>query len=442
MVNIKNISDIERLTSADILNLFKETKAFKSLSTKAWKNRTDIFINPITFLRDISEYITDSISSDFDTDYWLLILGGPGAGKSTLSIAIYKHIMKNLGYTDEQIKNFIYLDFCYLPYDYLGRIFLHEKQIREKGKSFPHPIILDDAYHLFGVFNRGITGTTRKLLGRIWEIGGYRLAHIVNNQLSLQLAQRAIMRINSLIILWKEPISIGSNKSPNMEETYLSYMKNVLNMLNKSHETNFNNKNVNFLWGAFYGKDKKYKVMRYITKNHRNIDEVNILAKFTPDYIFPMILTLHEISDLRKAYRDIKLCSLSIEHYYLNEEKSKIEESHKRLLLRILIELNKNFDRITDKLDSKGFYIIDPPLDFRIRNKKDFKALKNIGDISPELPIKQTRKIHKGPTYIKEIYYESPKIKIYSIHPRIYNFLKHCHETLEKRSQLYEIFRI
>jgi hypothetical protein len=343
--------------------------------------------------------------------------------------------MKNLGYTDEQIKNSIYLDFCYLPYDYLGRIMLHGKQIEEKGKSFPHPIILDDAYHLFGVFNRGIIGTTRKLLGKIWEIGEYRLAHIVNNQFSLPLAQRAIMRMRSLIILWKEPISIGSNETPNMEETYLSYVKNVLN---KNHETNSNNKDVDFLWGAFYGEDKAHKVTRYITKNQRNINEVNILAKFTPDYIFPMLLILHEISDLRKAYEDIKFCSLSIEHYYDNEEELKIEESQKRLFLRILIELNKNFDRITNKVDSKGFYIVDPPLDFQIRNKKDFDALQNIGDIRLEPPIKQTRKIHKDSTYIKETYYESPKIKIYSINDYIYNFLKSCHETLEKRSQLYE----
>jgi hypothetical protein len=435
MVDIKNISDIEKLTSTDILNLFKETKAFKLLSTKVRNIRTDIFVNPITFLRDISKYITDSISSAFDTDYWVLILGGPGAGKSTLSIAIYKHIMKNLGYTDEQIKNSIYLDFCYLPYDYLGRIMLHGKQIEEKGKSFPHPIILDDAYHLFGVFNGGIIGTTRKLLGKIWEIGEYRLAHIVNNQFSLPLAQRAIMRMRSLIILWKEPISIGSIETPNMEETYLSYVKNALN---KNHEANYNNKNVDFLWGAFYGEDKAHKVMRYITKNRKNIDEINILAKFEPDYVFPMLLILHEISDLRKAYKDIKCCSLSIEHYYDNEEDLKIEESQERLFLRILIELNKNFDRITNKVDSKGFYILDPPLDFQIRNKKDFDALQNIGNIRLEPPIKQTRKIYKDSTYIKEIYYESLKIKIYSINSYIYNFLKHCHETLEKRSQLYE----
>jgi len=435
MVNIKNISDIEKLTSTDILNLFKETKAFKLLSTKARNIRTDIFVNPIAFLRDISKYITDSISSAFDTDYWLLILGGPGAGKSTLSIAIYKYIMKNLGYTDEQIKNSIYLDFCYLPYDYLGRIILHGKQIEEKGKSFPHPIILDDAYHLFGVFNGGIIGTTRKLLGRIWEIGEYRLAHIVNNQFSLPLAQRAIMRMRSLIILWKEPISIGSNETPNMEETYLSYVKNVLN---KNHKANYNNKDVDFLWGAFYGKDKAHEVMRYITENRKNIDEINILAKFTPDYIFPMLLTLHEISDLRKAYEDIKDCSLSVKIYYNIDDELKIKESHKRLFLRILIELNKNFNRITDKVDSRGFHIVDPPLDFQIRNKKDFNALQNIGDIRLEPPVKQTREIYKDSTYIKEISSESPKIKIYSINSYIYNFLKHCHETLEKRSQLYE----
>ena len=435
MVDIKNISDIEKLTSTDILNLFKETRAFKLLSTKDQNIKTDIFVNPITFLRDISKDITDSISSAFDTDYWLLILGGPGTGKSTLSIAIYKYIMKNLGYTDEQIKNSIYLDFCYLPYDYLGRIMLHGKQIEEKGESFPHPIILDNAYYLFGTFNRGIAGTTRKLLDKIWEIGEYRLAHIVNNQFSLPLAQRAIMRMRSLIILWKEPISIGSNETPNMEETYLSYVKNVLN---KNHENNSNNKDVDFLWGAFYGEDQAHEVKKYITENHGNIDEFNILTKFTPDYIFPMLLILHEISDLRKAYEDIKSCSFSIKLYYDNDEELKIEESQERLFLRILIELNKNFDRITDKVDSEGFYIVDPPLDFQIRNKKDFDALQNIGDIRLEPPIKQTRKIHKDSTYIKETYYESLKIKIYSINDYIYNFLKSCHETLEKRSQLYE----
>ena len=212
MKEIRTIEDIRRLSAQDILDLFKETRVFKITLNKEWEGRTDIklrFENPITFLENISKDIADAVNAPIDEDYWLLILGEPGTGKSTLSIALYKYIMKYLGYSDEQIKENIYLDVCYLPYDYLGRINLHSKQIQEKGYIFPYPIVLDEAHNMFDLFAEGATGTARKILQRIFEIREFRLAHIINTQIPKQLASRARERFHSLIILWKEPLYIG-----------------------------------------------------------------------------------------------------------------------------------------------------------------------------------------------------------------------------------------
>jgi energy-coupling factor transporter ATP-binding protein EcfA2 len=432
MKEIKTIEDIRRLSAQDILDLFKETRVFKITLNKEWEGRTDIkarFENPITFLENISKDIADAVNAPIDEDYWLLILGEPGTGKSTLSIALYKYIMKYLGYNDEQIKENIYLDVCYLPYDYLGRINLHSKQIQEKGYIFPYPIVLDEAHNMFDLFAEGATGTARKILQRIFEIREFRLAHIINTQIPKQLASRARERFHSLIILWKEPLYIGEGSTPLMEQVYLDYTKNVL-------KKNLGDGNIGyFLWGAFYNKELTHSIMRWIIRHQISIEEVRqILKKFTPDIFFPMLLLLHESTELRKTYAEIKLYNNTIKA--LNDTFG-IKGSHRATFLKVLVELSKNISNITNKKDPKGNYIVNPPVLVEVDNENAVESLKHIGNISKRHVIEESTGGDPDTHYITKEIHEEWYIKIKSIHPDIYFFLKNNHHILEKRAKLH-----
>ena len=432
MMQIKTVEDIRKLTAQDILDLFKETRVFRITLNKVWGGRTDIrkrFINPLQFAEGISKDIADAINAPIDEDYWLLILGEPGTGKSMLSIALYKNIMKNLGYSNEQIKENIYLDVCYLPYDYLGRINLHSKQIQEKSHIFPYPIVLDEAHNMFDLFAEGATGTARKILQRIFEIREFRLAHIINTQIPRQLAGRARERFHSLIILWKEPIYIGEGSTPLMEQVYLDYTKNVL-------KKNLGGGNIGyFLWGAFYNKELTHSIMRWILKHQISIEEVRqILRRFTPDIFFPMLLLLHESTDLRKVYSEIKLYNNTIKA--LNDTFG-VKGTQRSTLLKILVELNKNIENITNRKDSKGNYILDPPVSIEVDSENVVDSLKHIGNISKRHVTEESVGGDQDLGYHAEEIHEEWYIKIKSIHPDLYFFLKNNHHILERRAELH-----
>ena len=432
MMKIKTIDDIRKLTSQDILDLFKETRVFQITLNREWEGRTDVkkrFINPIEFVEGISKEIADAINAPIDEDYWLLILGEPGTGKSTLSIALYKYIMKNLGYSDEQIKENIYLDVCYLPYDYLGRINLHSKQIQERGQIFPYPIVLDEAHNMFDLFAEGATGTARKILQRIFEIREFRLAHIINTQIPKQLASRARERFHSLIILWKEPLYIGEGSTPLMEQVYLDYTQNIL-------KKNLSEGNIGyFLWGAYYNKEMTHSIMRWIIRHQIGIEELRpILKRFMPDFVFPMLLLLHESTELRKTYAEIKLYNNTIKA--LNDTFG-IKGSHRATFLKILVELSKNISNITNKKDPKGNYTVNPPVLVEVDNENAVESLKHIGNISKRHVIEESTGGDPDNHYITKEIHEEWYIKIKSIHPDIYFFLKNNHHILERRAKLH-----
>jgi hypothetical protein len=360
-----------------------------------------------------------------------LILGEPGTGKSSLSVALYKHIMYKLGYTLDQIKDYLYLDICYLPYDYLGRINLHSDEIDERGKIFPHPIILDEAHNMFDIFAEGSTSLIRRILQRIFEIREYRLIHIVNTQIPRQLAKRVLERFHSLIILWKEPIYIGSSDK-DLEETYLSYMQNILNIKPKI-TTDSDDAIGYFLWGALYGESLVHDVLRWIAKKGINIKELRkILTKFTPKYIFPMSLILHEVSDLRPIYFNIKLYNNGIKKLY---DEFGIKGSKKAIFLKTLVELSKKFNEIDpNKKDEKGNIELKEPLSIEVDNKDDYKVLKKIGYTKVIIDLnKKDSEIDTKKAFSIDYY-----VNIYKINPKIYNFLKNNYVTLQKRYKLHE----
>ncbi len=146
----------------DTRELFEYSKVFqrhlkeKEYWQEALKTKIEIFANPYDFINDISEQIVELVTDDIAQDYWLLILGYPGTGKSSLSIVFYKKIMEKLGYTDEEIKEWAYKDIIYLLQEYPKRIAYHNYLIKnhpEWGpKQIAHPIVLDEAHNIFDIF--------------------------------------------------------------------------------------------------------------------------------------------------------------------------------------------------------------------------------------------------------------------------------------------------
>jgi DNA polymerase III delta prime subunit len=433
VVYIKDISDIRKLKSEDIFELFSKGELYKRVLDKKWSSEGNVikkFQNPLDFLEGAAETIKQSATSSIDEDYWLLILGEPGTGKSTLSVALYKHIMFKLGYTLDEIKDRLYLDVCYLPYDYLGRVNLHSNEIEDRGnKIFSHPIILDEAHNMFDLFAEGSTNVARRILQRIFEIREYRLIHIVNTQIPRQIAKRALERFHSLIILWKEPIYFGEKDTKELEETYFSYMENILKIKPKTEEGIGY-----FLWGAFYGERFIHDVLEWIIENKVNIKQLRkILMKFNPKYIFPMTLILHEVSELRPIYFNIKLYNNGIKRLY---DEFGIKGSKKAVFLKALAELGKNFDKINpDNKDEKENIKLDEPISIDIDDKIEYKALKKIGKAKLFLDIEKEdggKLDHRKA--ISEYYY----VNIYSVNPKIYKFLKNNYITLQKRYRLHE----
>jgi len=432
MVYIKNILDIKRLKPDDIFELFSKTELYRDVLDNKWSSESNIikiFKNPLNFLEGAAETIKQSVTSSIDEDFWLLILGEPGTGKSTLSVALYKHIMYKLGYTLDQIKDYLYLDVCYLSHDYLGRINLHGDEIEEKGKIFPHPIILDEAHNMFDLFAEGSTNVARRILQRIFEIREYRLVHIVNTQIPRHIAKRALERFHSLIILWKEPIYIGDSETKQLEETYLSYMENILKVKPKIDDGIGY-----FLWGALYGESFVHDVIAWIIKRGVNIKELRkILIRFKPKYIFPMTLILHEVSELRPIYFNIKLYNNGIKRLY---DEFGIKGSGKTVFLKALVELGKNFDKINpNNKDEDGYIKLDKPISIEIDSKKEYKALKKIGRAKLFLDVEKEGGNKLDPRKVVSEYYY---VNIYNINPKIYNFLKNNYTTLQKRAKLHE----
>ena len=99
MINIFNLfKRHEKHGSYDVLDLIKETPFYNPKWDKS------IYREPGDFIKQLTTDITKTIKSQIELDQWLLIIGYPGVGKSSLSLILYKNIMQNLGYNDKDIK--------------------------------------------------------------------------------------------------------------------------------------------------------------------------------------------------------------------------------------------------------------------------------------------------------------------------------------------------
>jgi len=214
-----------------------------------------------------------------------------------------------------------------------------------------------------------------------------------------------------------------------MEKAYLDYTQNIL-------QKSLGEGNIGyFLWGAYYNKEMTHSIMRWIIRHQIGIEELRpILRNFMPDFFFPMLLLLHESTELRKVYSEIKLYNNTIKAL---DDTFGVKGTHKSTFLKILVELSKNFSNITNKKDSKGNYIVNPPISVEVDNENVVESLKHIGNISKRHVIEESTGGDPDAHYITKEVHEEWYIKIKSIHPDVYFFLKNNHHILEKRAKLH-----
>jgi len=381
---------------------------------EALKKHIEIFANPYIVVDDITKQIVELTTDDIAQDYWFLILGYPGTGKSSLSIVFYKKIMEKLGYTDEEIKEWAYKDIIYLLQEYPKRIKYHDFLIKKYPEWEPnqiaHPIVLDEAHNVFDIFidkSKDIV----ELLQYVYEIREWRLIHIVNTQYPNQLARRVQQRFKNIIYLWNEVIKRNHplwdlyeweykklfNKKPTNDKGYIS-------------------------WAAFYKDQKIPFLMEYLSKSY-TIDHPELVLdrgkQLIPDFIFPHFFILHESGDLYKIYRKIKDYGYSTKS--LMRDVYEMKDSARSTFIKIITELVKGYPYIFK--DDNGNLIKE--IKVQVSKSSKISGIENIGEVEI---IKK-----KDGSYL---------IKVKKVDPTLIDYINRYYDILVKRMPLYNIAEI
>lgn len=378
------------------------------------KKHIEIFADPYMVVDDITKQIVELTTDDIAQDYWFLILGYPGTGKSSLSIVFYKKIMEKLGYTDEEIKEWAYKDIIYLLQEYPKRIAYHNYLIKNHPEWEPnqiaHPIVLDEAHNIFDIFidkSKDII----ELLQYVYEIREWRLIHIVNTQYPNQLAKRVQQRFKNIIYLWNEVIK---RNHPLWDLYEWEYKK----LFNKKPT---NNKGY-ISWAALYKDQKIPFLMEYLSKSY-TIDHPELVLdrgkQLIPDFIFPHFFILHESGDLYKIYKKIKDYGYSTKS--LMRDVYEMKDSARSTFIKIITELVKSHPYIFK--DDEG----NLTKEIKVIAPKSFKisGIENIGEVEI---IKR-----KDGTYI---------VKVKRIDSTIIDYINRYYDVLVKRMPLYNIAEI
>jgi adenylate kinase family enzyme len=402
----------------DALEMFQYTKVYEEYlkNIKSWqetlKKHIEKFADPYIAVDDISKQIVELTTDDIAQDYWLLILGYPGTGKSSLSIVFYKKIMEKLGYTNEEIRDWAYKDIIYLLQEYPKRIKYHDFLIKKHPEWTPnqiaHPIVLDEAHNIFDIFidkSKDIT----ELLQYVYEIREWRLIHIVNTQYPNQLAKRVQQRFKGIIYLWNEVIK---RNHPLWDLYEWEYKK----LFNKKPS---NNKGY-ISWAAFYKDQKIPFLMNYLSRFY-TIDQPGLILKvFEPDFIFPHFFILHESGDLYKIYRKIKDYGYTTKS--LMKDVYEIKNSSRSIFMKIITELVKRYP--LEFKDDKG--TLEEPIEIPIPKKANLSGIENIGKVS----------IEKNKETI------GYKLKIKKLDSTLIDYINMYYDVLVKRMPLYNIAEI
>jgi len=402
----------------DILEMFKDTKVYKEYlnNIKSWqetlKKHIEKFADPYFVIDDITNQIVELTTDDIAQDYWLLILGYPGTGKSSLSIVFYKKIMEKLGYTDEEIREWAYKDIIYLLQEYPKRIKYHDFLIKKHPEWGPnqiaHPIVLDEAHNVFDIFidkSKDIV----ELLQYVYEIREWRLIHVVNTQYPNQLAKRVQQRFKGVIYLWNEVIK----RNHPLWDLYEWEYKKLFNK-RPTNEKGF------ISWAAFYKQEKIPFLMNYLSRFY-TIDQPGLILKvFEPNFIFPHFFVLHESGDLYKIYKKIKDYGYATKS--LMRDVYEIKNSSRSIFIKIITELVKRYP--LEFKDDKG--TLKEPIEIPIIKKTNLFGIENIGKIEVE-------KNKETGGY---------KLKIKKIDPTFIDYINMYYDILVKRMPLYNIVEI
>jgi len=359
-----------------VRKLFEESKIYNKYLQyfDDWKDavKTDpaLFADPRVFIDDIIKDIIEYTTGDIAQDYWLLILGYPGTGKSSLSIVLYKKIMENLGYTDDEIKEWAYKDILYLMYEYPKRVMYHRIYIKKNNnlppKRITHPLVLDEAHNIFDIYVDK-TKDVVELLRDVYEIREWRLIHIVNTQYPNQLAKRVQQRFKSIIYLWNDVIERGNILWDIYENQYKR-------LFNKKPDTN-----IGFIsWAAYYKQYKAHLLMDYLSKTY-TIDQPGVvLRKIVPDAIFPHFFILHESGDLYQIYKKIKDYGYSTKT--LMREVYEIRDSARSTFMKILYNILDKYPAIL--ADDHGN--LKDEIRIVVNKQSKLIGIENIGDVDIE----------------------------------------------------------
>jgi len=395
------------------MELFEYSKVYKKYlrNRDYWKEELkkhiEIFADPYTFIDDTTKQIVELTTDDIAQDYWLLILGYPGTGKSSLSIVFYKKIMEKLGYTDKEIKDWAYKDILYLLQEYPKRISYHNSLIKNHPEWEPyqiaHPIVLDEAHNVFDIYvdrSKEIT----ELLQYVYEIREWRLMHIVNTQYPNQLAKRVQQRFKGVIYLWNEVIK---DTDPLWDLYEIEYKK----LFNKKPS---NTKGF-ISWAAFYKDQKIPFLMEYLSKSYTIDHPELILGKFVPDYIFPHFFILHESGDLYQIYKKIKDYGYTTKS--LMRDIYELKTSARSTFMKILTILVEGYPSIFKDDDGNIREIT-----VKAQKASQISGIENIGDVDI---IKR-----KDGTYI---------VKVKRVDETLIDYINRYYDILVKRMPLNNI---
>lgn len=158
---------------------FRDTYVYRVLNSSSnflskYPSPESIYVEPEKFLDLYLGYVKETIESLGDADFWNMVFGYEGSGKSSLSLMLFS-LLTNRD-LEKLITNSIFLQSEYAKMAY----WLSKNQMRKI------PLLIDDAHYVFGKYNT-LTKETLSILQLARFIRDQQIIHILNTQSPNQL---------------------------------------------------------------------------------------------------------------------------------------------------------------------------------------------------------------------------------------------------------------
>ena len=309
---------------------FGETLAFKILdSSQAFKQKYpspyDAYVPPKQFIKAVSNKIIDSISSS-DADFWLLIFGYEGSGKSSLSLMIYDEILKLLN-RKEFDENIVFLQSEYAKVIF----YLIKNKIKKTS------LLLDDAHYIFGKYST-LTKETLSVLQLARFIRDQQIVHILNAQSPTQLYRD----------IWYERC---------LEYIFTFKVKKILE----------NGSMIYRMYACYYSDPFEIKSNPDYVRNVSNWKK--IIKEFPPDAITRFDFLFDEYKEVYERYKKIKLFYKMLYSYFRYKGVVNAKEYEAILNILNVLASSESLDKLSaneKKIYQKLFISSDGNLDKNI----------------------------------------------------------------------------